>query len=124
MQNGIDQFVCKEGSFEVLNMISGETVLVGPNQKAVSNSSGSLLLSMAAPGDYPNEIQLNENLLQNSQNDTDDLNVRESLHPLWPRSTYSGDIVLKEHEDSAWVSKEEFKNYNLAEGDKDIISLL
>ena len=26
--------------------------------------------SMAAPGDYPNEIQLNENLLQNSQNET------------------------------------------------------
>ena len=36
----------------------------------------------------------------------------------------SGDIVLKEHEDSAWVSKEEFKNYDFAEGDKDIISLL
>ena len=36
----------------------------------------------------------------------------------------SGNIVLKEHEDSAWVSKEEFKNYNFAEGDKDIISLL
>ena len=66
MQNGIDQFVCKEGSFEVLNMISGETVLVGPNQKAVSNSSGSLVQSTAAPSDYPNEIQFNENLLQNS----------------------------------------------------------
>ena len=38
-------------------MISGETVLVGPNQRAVSNSSGSLMQSMAAPGDYPNEIQ-------------------------------------------------------------------
>ena len=36
----------------------------------------------------------------------------------------SGDIVLKEHEDSAWVTKEEFKNYEFAEGDKDIISLL
>ena len=36
----------------------------------------------------------------------------------------SGDIVLKEHEDSAWVSKEEFKNYEFAEGDKDIISFL
>ena len=36
----------------------------------------------------------------------------------------SGDIVLKEHEDSAWISKEEFKNYEFAEGDKDIISLL
>ena len=36
----------------------------------------------------------------------------------------SGDIILNEHEDSAWVSKEEFKNYNFAEGDSDIISLL
>ncbi len=36
----------------------------------------------------------------------------------------SGDILLKEHEDSAWVSKEEFQNYAFAEGDKDIISLL
>ncbi len=36
----------------------------------------------------------------------------------------SGDIVLKEHEESAWVSKAEFKNYDFAEGDKDIISLL
>ena len=35
-----------------------------------------------------------------------------------------GDIVLKEHEEAAWVSKEEFNNYNFAEGDKDIISLL
>ena len=36
----------------------------------------------------------------------------------------SGDIILNEHEDSAWVSKEEFKNYNFAEGDSDIINLL
>ncbi len=35
-----------------------------------------------------------------------------------------GDIILKEHEDSAWVTKEEFKNFEFAEGDKDIISLL
>ena len=36
----------------------------------------------------------------------------------------SGNIILNEHEDSAWVSKEEFKNYNFAEGDSDIINLL
>ena len=36
----------------------------------------------------------------------------------------SGDIILNEHEDSAWITKEEFKNYNFAEGDSDIISLL
>ena len=35
-----------------------------------------------------------------------------------------GDIVLKEHEEAAWVSKEEFNKYKFAEGDKDIISLL
>ena len=36
----------------------------------------------------------------------------------------SGNIILNEHEDSAWISKEEFQNYNFAEGDSDIISLL
>tara|TARA_B100000989_G_C19503934_1_gene455578 strand:- start:857 stop:1234 length:378 start_codon:yes stop_codon:yes gene_type:complete len=36
----------------------------------------------------------------------------------------SGEIILNEHEDSAWITKEEFKNYNFAEGDSDIISLL
>ena len=36
----------------------------------------------------------------------------------------SGDIYLNEHEDSAWVEKSDFKNYNFAEGDSDIINLL
>ena len=36
----------------------------------------------------------------------------------------SGKIHLSEHEDSAWVSKNEFKNYSFAEGDSDIINLL
>ena len=39
-------------------------------------------------------------------------------------SHISGDIYLNEHEDSLWVSKNEFKNYNFAEGDSDIINLL
>ena len=39
-------------------------------------------------------------------------------------SHISGDIYLNEHEDSVWVSKNEFKNYNFAEGDSDIINLL
>ena len=36
----------------------------------------------------------------------------------------TGVIKLIEHENSAWVNKEDLKNYNFAEGDKDIISLL
>ena len=35
-----------------------------------------------------------------------------------------GKITLNEHQEYAWVTKEEFKNYDFAEGDKDIISLL
>ena len=35
-----------------------------------------------------------------------------------------GEIILNEHEDSAWVKKEDFNKYEFAEGDKDIISLL
>ena len=35
-----------------------------------------------------------------------------------------GKIDLKEHQESAWVTKEEFKFYEFAEGDKDFISLL
>ena len=39
-------------------------------------------------------------------------------------SHISGKIYLNEHEDSAWVTKNEFKKYNFAEGDSDIINLL
>ena len=39
-------------------------------------------------------------------------------------SHIDGEIKLIEHEDSAWVKKNEFINYNFAEGDSDIIRLL
>ena len=51
----------------------------------------------------------------------DKINVR--LHYFFC-SILRGEIILNEHEDFAWVSREEFKNYEFAEGDKDIISLL
>jgi len=52
-QTGVDQFIGKEGLFEVMNMISGESVSVGPGQKAISNATGNLLQAPAAPGEYP-----------------------------------------------------------------------
>ena len=39
-------------------------------------------------------------------------------------SHIDGEFILNEHEDSAWIAKNEFNKYNFAEGDKDIISLL
>ena len=52
-----------------------------------------------------------------------DKKINVHLHYFF-RTIIKGDITLKEHEEAAWVSKEEFNNYNFAEGDKDIISLL
>ena len=57
-QAGVDQFIGKEGLFEVLNMISGETVSVGPGQKAISNATGNLITAPASPGDYPEDPEV------------------------------------------------------------------
>ena len=59
-QTGVDQFIGKEGLFEVLNMISGETVAVGPGQKAISNATGNLVQAPASPEDYPNDPEVEE----------------------------------------------------------------
>ena len=52
-RTGVDQFVGKQGLFEVLNMISGQTISVGPGEKAISNATGNLIQAPASPGDYP-----------------------------------------------------------------------
>ena len=57
-QTGVDQFIGKEGLFEVLNMISGQTVSVGPGQKAISNATGTLVQAPASPGEYPPDPEL------------------------------------------------------------------
>ena len=51
--NGVDQFIGKSGNFDVMNMASGQTVSVGPGQKAVSNAVGNLVQAPATPGEYP-----------------------------------------------------------------------
>ncbi len=53
--SGVDQFYGSEGQFEVFNTISGQTVTVGPGQKAISNAMGNLLQAPAAPGEYPED---------------------------------------------------------------------
>jgi hypothetical protein len=58
--SGVDQFICKEGLFEVLNMVSGETVNVGAGQKAVSNATGDLVQAPASPGEYPSDPEVDE----------------------------------------------------------------
>ena len=59
-QSGVDQFIGKEGFFEVLNMISGQTVSVKAGQKAISNTSGDIVQTPAFPDDYPNDPEVEE----------------------------------------------------------------
>ena len=56
--SGVDQFIGKEGAVEVLNIVSQQVVNVGPGQKAVSNSVGSLMQSPALPGEYPPDPEI------------------------------------------------------------------
>ena len=58
--SGVDQFICKEGLFEVLNMVSGETVNVAAGQKAVSNATGDLVQAPASSGEYPSDPEVEE----------------------------------------------------------------
>lgn len=51
--SGIDQFYGQEGLFEVFNMVSGQTVAVGPGQKALSSPTGSVISAPAAPSEFP-----------------------------------------------------------------------
>ena len=66
------------------------------------------------------EINIKNKLGEENYQD-DKINVK--LH-YFICSHFNGEIILSEHEDSAWVAKNEFKNYNFAEGDADIINLL
>ena len=64
--SGVDQFVGKEGLFEVFNSVSGQTVSVGPGQKALSGSTGSLMQAPATPADYPKDPEL-EDIMDNTK---------------------------------------------------------
>jgi len=61
--SGVDQFIGKEGLFDVFNSVSGQTVSVGPGQKALSGSSGSLMQAPASPNEYPKDPEL-ENIIE------------------------------------------------------------
>ncbi len=78
-QSGVDQFICKEGLFEVLNMISGETVNVSTGQKAVSNATGDLVQAPASPGEYPPDPKV-EDLIEPEVDELDEDPIEKSLN--------------------------------------------
>ena len=91
-----------------------------PGGKVEEGESFEIALKREIEEELNIEINIKNKLGEENYQD-DKINVK--LH-YFICSHFNGEIILSEHEDSAWVTKNEFKNYNFAEGDSDIINLL
>ena len=91
-----------------------------PGGKVEEGESFEIALKREIEEELNIEINIKNKLGEENYQD-DKINVK--LH-YFICSHFNGEIILSEHEDSAWVAKNEFKNYNFAEGDTDIINLL
>ena len=91
-----------------------------PGGKVEEGESFEIALKREIEEELNIEINIKNKLGEENYQD-DKINVK--LH-YFICSHFNGEIILSEHEDSAWVTKNEFKNYNFAEGDSDIINFL
>ena len=94
--SGVDQFICKEGLFEVMNMISGETVRVSTGQKAVSNSTGNLLQTPALPSEYPPNPEIKDEIQPDRKTQIQEILEKQRLNQ--PKNSESKIDVI-ENED-------------------------
>ena len=104
-QSGTDQFIGKEGLFDVLNMVSGETVSVKAGQKAISNTSGSLIQAPASDNDYPDDPddpEIEEFLENESQifEDEKDINIKPIQDKIENNNIEESNINEKDEEKS------------------------
>ena len=109
--SGVDQFIGKEGLFDVFNSVSGQTVSVGPGQKALSGSSGSLMQAPAGPNEYPKDPELEQNLEENKKpserDETEDLEEKnDALEINEDRKTIEKDMPERIENESGEVDNE------------------
>ena len=109
-QSGVDQFICKEGLFEVMNIISGETVSVSTGQKAVSNATGNLVQAPSSPNEYPPDPEVEDIIEQESQNN-DEEKPKQKEEIATPKKSTTSKIVDKKE-----IKKVEETNNSLEDG--------
>ena len=107
--SGVDQFVGKEGLFDVFNSVSGQTVSVGPGQKALSGSTGSLMQAPASPSDYPKDPEL-EDIIQDNKPPSKRVDPSQSVPE--PQNFESPDADNKINSNDGNQSDTENKNNN------------
>ena len=114
--SGVDQFVGKEGLFEVFNSVSGQTVSVGPGQKALSGSTGSLMQAPATPADYPKDPEL-EDVMDN--NKPPSKRVDPSQSPSETQKFETPDANNKSNDNNSKSSETDNRNNNNSEPSSD-----
>ena len=114
--SGVDQFVGKEGLFEVFNSVSGQTVSVGPGQKALSGSTGSLMQAPATPADYPKDPEL-EDIMDNTKPPSKRVDPSDS--PSETQKFETPDANNKSNDNNSKSSETDNRNNNNSEPSSD-----
>jgi len=114
--SGVDQFVGKEGLFDVFNSVSGQTVSVGPGQKALSGSTGSLMQAPATPTDYPKDPEL-EDIMDNTKPPSK--RVDPSQSPSETQKFETPDENNKSNDNNSKSSETDNRNNNNSEPSSD-----
>ena len=115
--------IIKDNKFFIAKRAKGkhlEDMYEFPGGKLLKNESHGDGLKREIKEELNIEIEIQEKI--GEENFKDDI-INVKIH-YYMCSHKSGKLTLNEHQDSAWVTKEELINYEFAEGDKDIISLL
>ena len=103
--SGVDQFIGKEGLFDVFNSVSGQTVSVGPGQKALSGSSGSLMQAPANANEYPIDPELEQNIDQSKKpserEELDDIKENIDNSKIEDNKTDADENILEKSEDNS-----------------------
>jgi len=123
LTNVVAAIIIKDNKFFIAKRAIGkhlQNMYEFPGGKLLKNETHEIGLKREIKEELDIEIDIKYKLGEENFKD-DVINVK--IH-YYICSHISGKIILNEHQDSVWVTKEEFKNYEFAEGDKDIISLL
>jgi hypothetical protein len=69
--SGVDQFIGREGLFDVMNRATGQTVSVAAGQKAISDVSGNLMQAPASPAEYPSDPETETNIEPKTESESE-----------------------------------------------------
>ena len=115
--------IIKDNKFFIAKRAKGkhlQNLLEFPGGKLLPHESHEEGLKREIKEELDIEIDIKEKIGEENFQD----NVINAKIHYYICSHKSGKITLNEHQESYWVTKDELKNYEFAEGDKDIISLL